>query len=251
MNWSDLPTRCKAYLATIYALGIPFAYLCFKEEHNFTVTWFLFTVASFFVASINLHLPQTPSVLISMGDVFTVLALVHFGPGPALATYWANVLATAVTGNFRRHGLQFLRKIAVHRLLFNLSGCALSIWVMSKAYTLTQNLSLQSPLNVVAGLGSVAIVWFLINTTTLSLAVAFSTNRTFADVWHEGIGLYLINFFGSAASAGLISIFYERAGFFGFSIFLLSLPVAVVIYQLFTFYIEKYQQSQAHIQNTF
>src|SRR5262249_40505896 len=56
--------------------------------------------------------------------------------------------------------------------------------------------------------------------------------------------LYLLNFLGSAAAAGLISLFYQRDGFW---IFLLSLPVAVVFYQLYSFYIQKYQQAQRHI----
>src|SRR5439155_2875128 len=102
-------------------------------------------------------------------------------------------------------------------------------------------LPLTYPVHLIAALFSVAIGWFFVNTATLSLALSFWMNRSFWSVWREGIVLYLLNFLGSAAAAGLISVFYERAGFL---IFVLSVPIAVVMYQLYYFYIEKYEQAQ-------
>jgi putative nucleotidyltransferase with HDIG domain len=99
-------------------------------------------------------------------------------------------------------------------------------------------------MDLLAVLLGIALTWFLTNTTTISLALSLWTNRPLLSVWREGIALYLLNFLGSAAAAGLIRVFYERAGF---PIFLLCLPIAVVLYQLYHFYIEKYEQAQLHI----
>jgi hypothetical protein len=244
MKWKDLPPRCQAYLAAVYVLAIPFAFLSFKEMGQYTGTWLLFTLASFCVATINLHLPQVPSIVISMGDVFTILALMQFGAGPALVTYWANVLATAVTGHIRRYGFHFLANIRIHRLLFNVSCCAISIFVMDRTYAIAQEQLAGFPGMIAVSLAAAAVSWFTVNTVTVSLAIALSSQQSFLAVWREGLSLYLLNFFGSAAAAGLLSIFYERASF---SIFLLSLPVAVVVYQLYVFYIEKYLQARTHI----
>jgi diguanylate cyclase (GGDEF)-like protein/putative nucleotidyltransferase with HDIG domain len=63
-------------------------------------------------------------------------------------------------------------------------------------------------------------------------------------LWRDGLSLYLLNFTGSAAVAGLISLFYQRAGFL---VFLLCLPIAVVLYQLYLFSVQKYDQAQKHI----
>jgi diguanylate cyclase (GGDEF)-like protein/putative nucleotidyltransferase with HDIG domain len=89
-----------------------------------------------------------------------------------------------------------------------------------------------------------AVGWFVVNTGTLSLAISLSINRAFWDVWKEGALPYLLNFLGGAGAAGLITVFYERVGF---PIFLLSIPLAVVFYELWHFYIQKYEQAQAHI----
>jgi diguanylate cyclase (GGDEF)-like protein/putative nucleotidyltransferase with HDIG domain len=242
MNWNDLPAKCRVYLILIYGLSIPVAALVLGRGGEYGPIWALFTLASFFVATISLHLPQLPSVIISMGDVFTILALIHFGPGPALLTYWANVVATALAGHIKRRGWQLLKSISYHRLLFNVACCALCLYVMSLAYTWATSLPVRT--NSLIGLALLAITWFLVNTTTLSLAISFSTGQSAVTVWKEGLGLCLLNFFGSAAAAGLISLFYDRAGF---SVFLLSLPLAVILYWLYTFYIQKYQQAQSHI----
>jgi diguanylate cyclase (GGDEF)-like protein/putative nucleotidyltransferase with HDIG domain len=114
-------------------------------------------------------------------------------------------------------------------------------------YALYQNfiaLPLDYPINIIAGLFAIAIGWFFVNTATLSLALSFWMNRSFWSIWREGIVLYLLNFLGSAAVAGLAALFYQKAGFL---IFLLCVPIAVVLYQLYLFYIQKYDQAQSHI----
>jgi diguanylate cyclase (GGDEF)-like protein/putative nucleotidyltransferase with HDIG domain len=239
MYWRDLPFKCRVYLTFVCALAVPLAVISLHKGGEYGVIWVLFTLASLFVATINLHLPQVPSIVISMGDVFTILALIHFGEGPALVSYWTNIVATALARHFKH-----VRKIAIHRLVFNLSCCAVSIFTMSRIYTVTFADKMQDPARILVGLTAIAVVWFFINTGSISLAISLSTGESFLSTWKEGLGLYLLNFFGSAAAAGLISLFYQRAGF---SIFLLCLPIAVVLYQLYNFYIDKYQQAKSHI----
>ena len=61
--------------------------------------------------------------------------------------------------------------------------------------------------------------------------------------WKDGLQLYVLNFYGSAAAAGLLSLFYKSNPL----ILLLALPIAAVFYQLYQFYIDKYEHAQAHI----
>jgi diguanylate cyclase (GGDEF)-like protein/putative nucleotidyltransferase with HDIG domain len=117
---------------------------------------------------------------------------------------------------------------------------------MYSLYRAVADLQLIYPISLIATLFSVAIGWFLVNTGTLSLALSFATKRSFWLIWREGIVLYLLNFLGSAATAGLTLIFYERAGLL---VFLLCIPIVVVFYQLYRFYIEKYDQARTHIEN--
>src|SRR5207244_10044561 len=109
---------------------------------------------------------------------------------------------------FRKYGFGFTKKISVHRWWFNLSCCAVSTWTMYALHETVLNLNLTYPLNLILGLSSIAIGWFVVNTGTVSLAVSFWNNRRFWSVWREGVILYLLKFLGSAGVAGLIWYFF-------------------------------------------
>jgi diguanylate cyclase (GGDEF)-like protein/putative nucleotidyltransferase with HDIG domain len=243
MRWQEQSSSFRLYLLGINIAAVPFAFLCFKAGGEFSFQWLLFTVISLFVATINIRLPKL-SAVISMGDVFIILVLMEFGAAPALITYWIDTAVAIVADLFRRHGLHIKGKTHVHRWVFNLSCCAISTWAMFWCYQTVALLSLPYPAGLLTSLVAVALGWFVVNTGTLSLALAFEANRSFLSVWREGIVLYLLNFLGSASAAGLISLFYAR---FGFLVFVLSVPVAVVLYQLYRFHIEKFDQAQNHI----
>src|SRR5215831_15731381 len=154
MKWEKLPFACKAYLLLIYTAAIPVAFLCFYFKGSCIWSWYLLTVASVFVAVVHLNLPELPAVVISMGDVFTFLALLEFGAGPALITYWANVIATAFARQAAHSGWRSIRRMTWHRLAFNVSSCALSIFGMETVFRWSTNTIRQEP--AVVGLALVA-----------------------------------------------------------------------------------------------
>ncbi len=243
IRWREQRLACRLYVLVVCLLSVPFAGLCFTQQNEYSAEWFLLTITSVFVATINIRLPKL-SAVISVGDVFTILILMRFGAGPALITYWIDNTVAHLSDLFRRHGRHLTHKFVLYRWAFNLACCSLSIWVMYALYRRIVALQLIYPFDLIVPLISLAIGWFLVNTGSLSLALSLATNRSFWSVWREGIFLYLLNFLGSAATAGLIRVFYERVGFL---VFLLCVPIAVVFYQLYVFYIEKYVQAQKHI----
>jgi diguanylate cyclase (GGDEF)-like protein/putative nucleotidyltransferase with HDIG domain len=92
---------------------------------------------------------------------------------------------------------------------------------------------------------SMTTAWFLVNTLTLSIAIALASGRAIISTWTSGLELYLMNFFGSGAAAGLISVYYQKANL---AVFVLSVPIAVVVYYLYLFYTQRVQQAHAHIE---
>jgi diguanylate cyclase (GGDEF)-like protein/putative nucleotidyltransferase with HDIG domain len=218
-------------------------FLCFSTNNTFSLHWFLFTIISAFVATINIRVPKL-STIVSMSDVFVIFVLIQFGTGAALITYWLDTAAAIAADVLRRHGLNIRGKVYVHRWIFGFACCSLSTGAMHATREGITHLSLPYPLSLATVLFGIAASWFLVNTGTLSLAISLWKKRNVFSVWREGIGLYLLNFLGSAAAAGLIAMFYQKAGFF---VLFLSIPIAVIIYQLYHFYVEKYEQAQKHI----
>jgi diguanylate cyclase (GGDEF)-like protein/putative nucleotidyltransferase with HDIG domain len=179
-----------------------------------------------------------------MGDVFTILALTQFGAGPALIMYSLDMVVGQFTSAVRHHGLAGIRKIRAHKILFNLACCSLSIAAMITVYERCIRFGFSYPTNFVIALLGLSLSWFLVNTLTLSIAISFWSQQPFWSVWREGLGLALLNFLSSAAGAGLITLLYSKTQFL---VFLLSLPITVIVYQLYSFYVDKYEQANKHI----
>jgi PAS domain S-box-containing protein len=179
-----------------------------------------------------------------MGDVFTILSLMHFGPGPALVTYWVDVTSLTISDHVRRWGLQFYKHLLLHRFFFNLASCTLSVLAMSVLWTFAKNSGLPYPGNLALGLMLVAGSWFLVNTLALAGAVSHWTDQRFVTVWKDSIDLYLLNFFGSASFAGLISLLYSRIDVY---LIIFAVPVAALLYRLYRYHSQQYEQAQQHI----
>jgi diguanylate cyclase (GGDEF)-like protein/putative nucleotidyltransferase with HDIG domain len=238
----------------IYALSVPATAYCLTLGSPLTFQWAFLTLASVFVATINVRLPKISSV-VSMGDVFVILSLIYFGTGPALLMYWIDITVAHFSDVVRRHGINLKGKILLDRFLFNLGCCALSIAsidlsLRGAAYLTSIDLrgaaylTRLGPSHLTLKLAIIAAVWFIVNTSTVSLAISFWMKRSFWRIWSEGLNLYLLNFAGSAAVAGIIYSIYESIVP---SVFVLTIPIAAILLQLYRSHISKYDQAQAHI----
>src|SRR5215467_7129214 len=176
MRWRELSQACRIYVLLVCLLSIPFAAACLNKPGDYSTEWLLLTLASVFVATINVRLPKV-SAVISMGDVFVILVLMRFGGGPALITYWVDNTVGYTADIFRRFGLRSVEQFRFYQLGFNLACCTFSIWVMYGLYHEVLSLPLIYPVNLISALLSIALGWFVVNTGTLSLAISLSTNR--------------------------------------------------------------------------
>src|SRR5215831_9253616 len=173
MKWRDASLSTKFYLGGVCIIAIPVAIFLFSAQpKEYDYLWGFLTFASFAVAFLNLSLPQIPSIIISMGDVFTFFVLVQHGPGPALVTYWANVIGTSIARYTKKGGYRSLKGLSIHRLLFNISCCSISILAMSVVFNFARARFGISTITIVPIYAAIALAWFLANTGTLSIAVS-------------------------------------------------------------------------------
>src|SRR5262245_33950453 len=104
MRWNQQPKVSRVYLSVVFLLSIPAAIYCFSKPSDFTLEWAALTFVSIFIATLNVRLPKISSV-ISMGDVFVILSLLYFGPGPTLIMYWIDIAVAHFSDMFRKHGV--------------------------------------------------------------------------------------------------------------------------------------------------
>jgi hypothetical protein len=143
-----------------------------------------------------------------MGDVFVILSLLYFGPGPTLVMYWIDMAVAHLSDVFRKHRTGVRGKILLHRFFFNLSCCALCVFAMENARAFAVRI-LGTADSLLPLLAAITFSWFVVNTVTVSLAISFYMKKSFWSIWREGWNLFVMNFLGSAAAAGLIRLFYK------------------------------------------
>ena len=113
-----------------------------------------------------------------MGDVFVILSLLNFGPGPTLVMYWIHISVAHIADTIRKHGIDIRGKFIFHRFFFNVSCCALSVYAMQVSRDLSVSFFQQNEsLLQVMSLAAIAFSFFTINTVTLSLAISFWMNN--------------------------------------------------------------------------
>ena len=112
-SWNEQSRLCRLYVALVCFSAVPFTFFCFKAANLFSLQWFFLSLVSLFVATVNVRLPRL-SVVISMGDVFILVILMQFGPGPALVTYWLDTATATFADLFRRYGIRLLPELFEH-----------------------------------------------------------------------------------------------------------------------------------------
>ena len=117
MRWNQEARTFKAYLSVVYSLSLPAVVYCLTQPGQFNSEWVALTFVSAFVATINVRLPKISSV-ISMGDVFVILSLLNFGPGPTLVMYWIDISVAHIADTIRKHGIDIRGKIHFSSILF-------------------------------------------------------------------------------------------------------------------------------------
>jgi diguanylate cyclase (GGDEF)-like protein/putative nucleotidyltransferase with HDIG domain len=242
MRWNQQPKASRIYLSLVFFLSAPAALYCLSQQSVFSFEWAALTFVSIFIATLNVRLPKISSV-ISMGDIFVILSLLYFGAGPTLIMYWVDITVAHFSDGFRKYGFEIREKFSLHRFVFNLSCCPLCVLGMDLSRRAVITISSENA-SLILSLAAIALSWFLVNTITLSLAISFGMNKSFWQVWQEGRSLYVLNFLGSAAAAGLIKLSYDGLAS---PVLFLSVPIAIILFQLYRYHIAKYEQAQEHI----
>lgn len=245
LEWRELSRSCRTYLWIVYLVALPCAYVCFSAENWYSPAWLLLTLVSLLIAPLHLRLPKSVSVVISMNDVFTLLALIHFGPGPALITYWLDITFTTLTDYSQRFGIEFLREVRVHRFLFNMASCAVSAFSMFVVLQGVRALALPGPAELTLSVAAIAAIWLLMNKSLLAAAVSLWSDKTFTGAWRQDLGLDVVSFLGSAGFAGLFTTFYNEVGIY---VFIMTIPVGFLIYKLYRANVDQFEHDQQHIQ---
>jgi signal transduction histidine kinase len=142
--------------------------------------------------------------------------------------------------------LCFIRmpRMEVYRALFNIASFVITTFATCRAYMWFGG-SGQGGGNVpLLALMMATLVFYLVNTYSISGVVAINGRLNVFKVWHENFLWSAPSFFAGGSLALGMSYFLQRFGIYSF---VLSLPFCVLIYYSYKLYLDKLEEKKQHL----
>ncbi len=190
--------------------------------------WFVWVALTLLSGSFTIKVPSIPARL-SVSETFVFAAVLMFGPAAATLVVALDslVISLWIYRSSRR----------LERILFNLSAPTVAAWIAAQLFFLVAGIKplayeAQPILSLIGPLIILAIVYFLLNSWLIALAVALEQRLSAFDVWRRNFLWLSLNYFSGASVAALLLPYLqgqERLASFLSAIGLL-LPLLLISY---------------------
>ena len=242
---SSLPRSGVVYVTTVIAVGLSAVlfsvYKLYPHSHTHLAQWSILAALTLLSGSATVRLPSVPaSISISETFVFTSV-MVHSAELGAVIVALDGLVISLWLSQRRRE---------LHRILFNMSGPALSVWLAGRVYYLFPNAwEFRSILStdiarIFGPLAAFALTHFILNSVIIALAVAFETRRPVLAVWRKDLFWLSINYFGAASAAALLAPQVRGSGWTYVS---MVVPLLLILYYMFKIPMARVQDANNHI----
>lgn len=183
---------------------------------------FIFVLLIIIADFVQIPLPRGGST-ISTASPIDLAGIVLFGPA-------VMVVVEAISSIFTEGVLQ---RRSLRKLLFNVPLLAFTVGAAGLAYQLFGDYAdIDSPMFLLP-LFAAGIVYYLVNTWSLSLIIAFDSGRKPYHVWKQNYMWYFFHIFAFLPMGAIIALLYARAGGWTIALFIIPLFLARYSFQLY------------------
>jgi putative nucleotidyltransferase with HDIG domain len=239
-----LPTHARLYEAAVMLVG--FSVVAFsassllRNRPSSDFGWLaILTLLSGFLP---VKLPKV-SANISVSETFVFCGTLLFGPAAGtilvfldLALVWARLARTGVLW---------------HRMLFSMAANPLSIWIAALVLFKvggTVPLSLlpvaEPTFRLIVGLISFTVVYFLLNSSLLAIAIGLEQRLNPIDIWSRHFSRLWLNYWaGAAVAALLVSITHKISVL----VLFLIAPLMLVLFFTYKWSMERVEKAENHL----
>lgn len=205
--------------------------------------WFLLAGLTLLSGSFTVRIPTIPARL-SVSETFVFAAVLLFGPAAATVIVVLDTLVISLWLGQRSRRLS--------RVLFNIAAPAVSIWIASHVFYWLAGVDPLSRaprpiLSLLMPLLALAILYFLLNSFLIALAVGFEKSISAFVVWRQNFLWLSLNYFsGASVAALLLPYLQEDQGQFVRVIGVL-LPLLLISYLTFKTALGRVDDANRHL----
>src|SRR4051794_10024296 len=218
----------RVYLAAVIAAGLSVVLhsLSTLYLHPVGYEWFILAGLTLLSGSFTVKVPTIPARL-SVSETFVFAAVLLFGPSAATMVVALDSLVISLW--------IFRSSRRVERVLFNFAAPAIAVWLASQAFFAIagiQPLALAPyPIfGLVFPLFILAVLYFLLNSWLIAIAVALEQSSSAFIVWRRNFLWLSLNYFSGASVAALLLPYLQGPGYAFVRVIGVLLPLLLISY---------------------
>jgi signal transduction histidine kinase/ActR/RegA family two-component response regulator len=233
----NLNRGTRIYILSTYAAALVILlHVLHSGSLTFNTEFLMLALIGAIMAPHTVHLGMR--VEMSISHPFILATMIQMGTANAVLI---SILCISSLCFIRAPRMEF------YRALFNISSFVITAFATCTTYIFVGGRSEGS----VGGYPLVALmvatlVFYLVNTYSISGVVALSGRLNLFKVWHENFLWSAPSFFAGGSLALAMSYFLDRFGIYSF---VLSLPFCVLIYYSYKLYLDKLEEKKEHLED--
>ena len=218
----------RVYLAAVIIAGLVVVLhsLYSLYTHPVGQKWFILAGLTLLSGSFTVKVPTIPARL-SVSETFVFAAVLLFGPAAATMVVALDSLIISLW--------IFRTSRRAERVLFNFAASSVAVWIAAKAF---YSLSGIEPLSVtsrpiwglVFPLLILAILYFLLNSWLIAVAVAIEQRGSTFNIWRRNFLWLSLNYFSGASVAALLLPYLQGPGYAFVRVIGVLLPLLLISY---------------------
>jgi putative nucleotidyltransferase with HDIG domain len=241
----NLTAAGRGYVGGVAALGITLLFhsLATMLAARMALQWFVLAGLTLLSGSFTVRVPTIPARL-SVSETFVFAAAMLFGPAAATVLVVLDSLVISLwQPKMSRRWL---------RVLFNMSAPAISIWVAAHTFFFLASTpplhdAPKPMLSLLVPLLAMAVVYFLLNSWLIAIAVAFEKHISAFSIWRENFLPLSLNFFSGASVAALLLPYLQDPQQSFFRVAGILLPLLLISYLTYKTALGRVEDANKHL----
>ena len=240
----QLSTGAKAYVSLVVLLGLTVVVLSIVDVVNTGLPNELWSLAALTLLSglLPVKLPNV-AANISVSETFVFCGTLLYGPAAGALLVFLDV--ALIWARLSRQEIHW------HRMLFSLMANPLAIWL---AATVLFAVSGREPIAgeaettltywMILGLLAFAIVYFILNSALVAVAIALEQKLNPFDIWSKHLSRLWLNYWAGASLAALLVANFKSISLMAL---LLIAPLMLVLFYTYKWSMERVEKAEKHL----
>jgi putative nucleotidyltransferase with HDIG domain len=246
MREERLTNSGRLYVGTVIGLGVVSLLhsMYYIHLHPVSYDWALLAGLTLLTGSFTVRIPTIPARL-SVSETFVFAAVLLFGPAAATMIVVLDALVISLW--------QKSRVRRPPRILFNVAAPSVAIWIAAHSFYWLAGIKplAESPQGILSLLGPLvllAVLYFLLNSTLVALAIAFEKHLSAYAVWRDSFLWLSLNYLSGASVAGLLLPYLQPDPQQFARVIGILLPLLLISYLTFKAAMGRVDDAHRHLQ---